>query len=51
MFIKIFEFIHHLDFKLIYFSPFYQFLLKIDSDEHIFKFVLAKMGYGEAMKR
>jgi len=28
-----------------------KFLLKIDSDEHIFKFVLAKMGYGEALKR
>ncbi|XP_065057638.1 protein C-mannosyl-transferase DPY19L3-like [Rhopilema esculentum] len=27
------------------------FILKIDSDEHIFKFVLAKMGYGEALKR
>ena len=28
-----------------------QLLLKIDSDEHIFKFVMAKLGYGEALKR
>jgi len=29
----------------------FQKITQVDSDEHVFKFVSAKLGYGEAMKR